>query len=206
MRGKAAHEIVGNDRRLRTPLIRKTLGTEDWAALTWTDALDLIAERMRAVGRERVGFWQGHGNFANDYGFGLKRAQMERFANLYGCQHWNPAKICWGLGGFGLGLTGAIETSTKEDLGANSELVILWGANTVSQANTLRHVEIAKRRGARIVVTDVRKTEASALADEVIGKPCRKRSFRITFSSPMSITPLTPSLFAWVRVTWVKSQ
>ncbi|MGA0542786.1 hypothetical protein, partial [Neotabrizicola sp. VNH66] len=26
------------------------------------------------------------------------------------------------------------------------------------------------------------------------------------FSSPMSITPLTPSLFAWGRVTWVKSQ
>src|SRR5690606_4521207 len=39
-----------------------------------------------------------------------------------------------------------------------------------------------------------------------IGKPCRKRSLRITFSSPMSITPLAPSLFAWGRVTWVKSQ
>ncbi len=168
MRGKAAHEIVGNDRRLLNPLIRKTRGTDDWSELGWTDALDLVADRMRAAGRERVGFWQGHGNFANDYGFGLKRAQMERFANLYGCQYWNPAMICWGLGGFGLGLTGAIETSTKEDLGANCDLVILWGANTVSQANTLRHIEIAKRRGARIVVIDVRRTEASALADDVI--------------------------------------
>lgn len=26
------------------------------------------------------------------------------------------------------------------------------------------------------------------------------------FKSPMSITPLIPSLFAWGRVTWVKSQ
>ena len=76
--------------------------------------------------------------------------------------------ICWGLGGFGVGLTGAIETSTKEDLGENADLVILWGVNTVSQAATLRHVEIAKRRGARIVVVDVRRTEASALADEVV--------------------------------------
>jgi len=138
MRGKAAHEIVGNDRRLLKPLIRKTRGTDDWSEMSWTNALDLIADRMRAVGRERVGFWQSHGNWANDYAFGLKRAQMDRFANLYGCQFWNPAMICWGLGGFGVGLTGAIETSTKEDLGANSELVILWGANTVSQANTLR--------------------------------------------------------------------
>lgn len=168
MRGKAAHEIVGNERRLLTPLIRTARGSEDWSEARWDDTLDLIAGRMQDVGREAVGFWQGHGNWGNDYAFGLKRSQMDRFANLYGCQFWNPAMICWGLGAFGVGITGAIETSTKEDLGENSELVILWGANTVSQANTLRHVEIAKRRGARIVVVDVRKTEAAALADDVI--------------------------------------
>ena len=75
--------------------------------------------------------------------------------------------ICWGMGGFGLGLTGALETSTKEDMGAHSELILLWGANTVSQANTIKHVEAAKRRGARIIVVDVRRTELSALAHEV---------------------------------------
>ena len=168
MRGKAAHEIVGNDQRLMRPIARTTRGQDDWQEITWDAALDRMAAKMREVGREAVGFWQGHGNMANDYAFGLKRAQMDRFANLYGCQLWNPAMICWGLGGFGLGLTGAIETSTKEDLGAHSELVLLWGANTVSQANTFRYVEMAKRRGARIVVIDVRRTEAGALADEVV--------------------------------------
>ncbi len=168
MRGKAAHEIVGNEKRLLTPLMRAERGGDNWQVVPWGDALDKIAGQMQAVGREAVGFWQGHGNWANDYAFGLKRAQMDRFATLYGCQVWNPAMICWGLGGFGVGLTGAIETSTKEDLGENADLVILWGVNTVSQAATLRHVEIAKRRGARIVVVDVRRTEASALADEVV--------------------------------------
>lgn len=168
MRGKAAHEILGNDQRLLQPLTRDQRGSADWAETTWDSALDRMATHMQSVGREAVGFWQGHGNWANDYAFGLKRAQMDRFANLYGCQYWNPAMICWGLGGFGAGITGAIETSTKEDLGANSELVILWGANTVSQAATLRHVDIAKRRGARIVVVDVRKTESAALADELV--------------------------------------
>ncbi|MBY8977766.1 molybdopterin-dependent oxidoreductase [Rhodobacteraceae bacterium NNCM2] len=168
MRGNAAHEIVGNDRRLQKPMIRENPATDPWREVEWDEALDLIAARMQAAGREAVGFWQGHGNASNDYGFGLKRGQMERFANLYGCQYWNPAMICWGLGAFGLGLTGAIETSTKEDMSAHSELVILWGANTVSQANTVKHVEAAKRRGARIVVIDVRRTELSALAHEVI--------------------------------------
>ncbi len=193
MRCKAAHEIVGNARRLLTPQIRRGRNpqdqntsdrdtpdsstadrdtpewdTTDWDPTDWNSALDQIAAKMQEVGPKAVGFWQGHGNFANDYAFGLKRGQMDRFANLYGCQSWNPAMICWGLGGFGLGLSGALETSTKEDLGTHSRMVILWGANTVSQANTIRHVEQAKRRGARVVVIDVRRTEASALADEVI--------------------------------------
>lgn len=168
MRGKAAFEIVGNRNRLLSPLTRTRRGDKNWSETTWDDALDMMATRMQAVGRERVGFWQGHGNWANDYAFGLKRSQMDRFANLYGCQFWNPAMICWGLGGFGVGITGALETSTKEDLSANSDMVILWGANTVSQAATLKHVEMAKRRGARIVVIDVRRTEASALADDVM--------------------------------------
>jgi anaerobic selenocysteine-containing dehydrogenase len=168
MRGSAAHEIVGNPARLLRPLIRRRRGADDWREAGWDEALDLIAHRMHAAGREAVGFWQGHGNAVNDYGVGVKRGQMERFANLYGCQHWNPAMICWGLGGFGLGLTGALETSTKEDMGAHSELIVLWGANTVSQANTIKHVDAAKRRGARIIVIDVRRTEASALADEVL--------------------------------------
>ncbi|MFT7594391.1 MAG: anaerobic selenocysteine-containing dehydrogenase [Paracoccaceae bacterium] len=168
MRGNAAHQIVGNPARLLTPLIRTGPGPESWREAGWDEALDLIADKMRDVGPKAVGFWQGHGNAVNDYGVGVKRGQMERFANLYGCQHWNPAMICWGLGGFGLGLTGALETSTKEDMSAQSEMVVLWGANTVSQANTIKHVETAKRRGARIVVIDVRRAEVSALADEVL--------------------------------------
>lgn len=168
MRGKAAHELIGNPSRLLTPQTREIRGRDGWTDISWDAAMDRIAHKMQEVGRGKVGFWQAHGNWGNDYAFGLKRAQFDRFCNLYGCQNWNPAMICWGLGGFGFGITGAIETSTKEDLGAHSNLVILWGANTVSQANTLRHVDIAKRRGARIVVIDVRRTEASALADDVI--------------------------------------
>lgn len=166
LRGNAAHEIVDNPARLLNPMIRENAARDEWKESTWEECLDFIAYKMKAVGRESVGFWQGHGNAANDYGFGLKRGQMERFANIYGCQYWNPAMICWGLGGLGFGLTGVLETSTKEDMSAHSDLIILWGANAVSQANTMKHVDKAKRRGAKLVVVDIRKTEAAALADE----------------------------------------
>ena len=74
--------------------------------------------------------------------------------------------ICWGLGAFGLGLTGILETNTKEDMGANSAMILLWGANLASQPNTARHLVAAKRRGAHVVTIDVRRTEAAAQSHE----------------------------------------
>ena len=77
-----------------------------------------------------------------------------------------PLHDLLGLGGFGLGLTGNLEANTKEDMGKHSDLIILWGANIASQPNTGRHITAAKRRGARVVVIDVRVTEACRLADQ----------------------------------------
>jgi anaerobic selenocysteine-containing dehydrogenase len=76
--------------------------------------------------------------------------------------------ICWGLGAFGLGLTGVLEANTKEDMGAHAALVVLWGANLASQPNTGRHLTAARRRGAHVVTIDVRRTEAAAQSDETI--------------------------------------
>ena len=56
MRGKAAHEIVGNTGRLLTPLIRHQRNGADWTPTSWDDALDTIAARMQAVGPKAVGF------------------------------------------------------------------------------------------------------------------------------------------------------
>lgn len=103
---------------------------------------------MEAIGHERVGVWSGHGAVANDFGTFANASLLMRRANMAGCQWWDPSMICWGLGGFGIGLTGALEVNTKEDLSANADLALLWGANLASQPNTARHVARAKRRGA----------------------------------------------------------
>ncbi|MGZ6212053.1 MAG: molybdopterin-dependent oxidoreductase, partial [Candidatus Binataceae bacterium] len=100
IRGQASHEIIGNPRRLLTPLIRERRGAPMRRA-SWDEALDLIATRMRAAGREAVGTWVGHGLFTSNYGTRVGSHLVRRFANLYGCQWWNPTMICWGLGAFG---------------------------------------------------------------------------------------------------------
>jgi len=167
IRGHAAREIIDNPQRLLHPM-RRAARSGAWQRTTWDDALDLIAERARAVGPAAVGTWSGHGFFATDYGTRLSSELLRRFANLYGCQWWSPSMICWGLGGFGLGLTGVLQVNTKEDMGEHAALVVLWGANLASQPNTGRHLAAAKRRGAYLVTIDVRRTEASAQSDETL--------------------------------------
>ena len=165
VRGQAAREIIGNDKRLTVPLIRAAR-SDDFREASWDEALDLIAARLEAAGPKATGLWAGHGMAANGYGVSAGGQLIARFAHLWGSQFWTGQMICWGMGAFGLGLTGALEVNTKEDMSANSALVILWGANLASQPNTARHVAAAKKRGARIVAIDVRQSEACAQADE----------------------------------------
>jgi len=167
IRGQASHEILGNPNRLLYPMMRASRADE-WRRATWDEALDTIADRMRAVGREAVAMWTGHGLSANNYGTRLHSYLVRRFSNLHGSQSWNATMICWGLGGFGLGVTGVLDANTKEDLGAHAQLVMLWGANIASQPNTGRHLAAARRRGAHVVTIDVRETEAARQSDEVI--------------------------------------
>src|SRR3954466_8437188 len=148
--------------------MRRTARGGAWQRTSWQGALALIAEAARAAGPSAVGPWSGHGFFATDYGTRFNSELLRRFANLYGCQWWNPTMICWGLGAFGLGLTGLLRVSTKEDMGANAALVVLWGANLASQPNTGRHLSAAKRRGARSVTIDVRRTEAAGQSEETL--------------------------------------
>jgi anaerobic selenocysteine-containing dehydrogenase len=168
VRGQASREIIGNPKRLLHPLVRDRRSDDAWRRASWDEALDRIVDRMQKAGREAVGLWSGHGLFANNYGTRVGSALLRRFANLHGCQWWSPAMICWGLGGFGIGLTGPLEANTKEDMGAHARLIVLWGANLASQPNTGRHLAAARRRGAHVVTVDVRETEAAAQSDEVI--------------------------------------
>ena len=167
IRGQASREILDNPRRLLNPL-RRRARSGAWERMTWDDALDVVAERMRQAGAPAVGTWSGHGVFSNNYGTRMHSHLLRRFANIYGCQWWSPAIICWALGAYGLGLTGLMETNTKEDMGAHASLVILWGANLASQPNTARHLTAARRRGAKVITLDVRETEASAQSDETL--------------------------------------
>lgn len=167
IRGQASREIVDNPGRLLHPLLRDRR-SDPFRQATWDEALDRIASEIAARPPQATAIWPGHGTFTTNYGTRVSAQLFARFANLHGSQFFNPTMICWGLGAFGLALTGMLETHTKEDMGEHSRLILLWGANFASQPNTARFVNAARERGARVVAIDVRQTEATAKADEVL--------------------------------------
>jgi anaerobic selenocysteine-containing dehydrogenase len=163
IRGRAAVEIPDNGLRLTQPLVRDgRRGADRWRPVSWPEALDRIGAAIGAAKRERVGFWFGHGAHVT----GINRPLIMRFGHLGGMQVWNPAIVCWAMGAYGLGITGVIEANTKEDMAEHSRLIILWGANLASQPTTAPHLIEARKRGARVIAIDVRRTEASRHADE----------------------------------------
>lgn len=166
VRGLASREIMDNPARLIQPMMRDQRGSDDWYEVSWDTAMERIVGNMKEVGRESVAMWPGHGVISNDYGVFANIYLALRFANMYGCQWWDSCMICWGLGGFGIGLTGAMEINTKEDMSANADLIVQWGSNHASQPNTARHIAAAKKRGAKVVAIDVRTSDACRSAHE----------------------------------------
>ena len=167
IRGQASREIIGNPNRLLHPLLRDSRSVL-FRRATWDEAYQRIVTAMQSAPPAATAFWPGHGIITTSYGTRIGPQLLARFANFHGSQFWNPTMICWGLGAFGLALTGVLETNTKEDMGEHSQLVILWAANLASQPNTARHLLAAKKRGAHLVTIDVRQTEAAAKSDEVL--------------------------------------
>lgn len=165
IRGQASREVIDNPARLLHPLVRDRRG-DAFRRATWDEAYARIVAHMDDP--STVGFWPGHGIFTTSYGTRISAQLIARFADFHGSHYWNPTMVCWGLGAFGLGLTGLLETNTKEDMGEHSQLILLWAANLSSQPNTARHLLAARRRGAQVVTIDVRSTEAAAKSDDVL--------------------------------------
>jgi anaerobic selenocysteine-containing dehydrogenase len=179
IRGRSAGEILDNPERILSPRMRvprseflvpreegstrnMERGTWNWEDVSWDTALDRIAGAIASAGAAATAVWAGHGVFLN----GLGGQFSARFAHMAGAQWWNPSIVCWGLGGFGFGLTGVTEVNTMDDLAEHAELILLWGANIASQPTTAPRIVAARKRGARVIAIDIRRTEAFEQADE----------------------------------------
>ncbi|WP_158922201.1 molybdopterin oxidoreductase family protein [Acidisphaera sp. S103] len=159
-------ERVHHPARLTHPLLRTgPKGMGQFRPISWTEALDRIAERFMAdtdrYGSEAV--WPFF--FAGTMGL-VQRDGINRLRNVMRYSR-QKMTICTSLpeSGWQAGVGQSRGVDPREMV--KSDLIVVWGGNPVStQVNVMTHIARArKERGTKLVVIDPYKTPTAAVAD-----------------------------------------
>ena len=162
-------ERVHHPDRLTRPLRRiGAKGEGKFAPIGWDEALDEIADQFQRAsarfGSEAV--WPYY--YAGTMGL-VQRDGINRLRHVmrYSRQH---KTICSSLSeaGWKAGIGAKLSPSPVEI--AQSDLIVVWGANLVhTQVNLMHHISRArKERGARLIVIDPYRNATAAVADQHI--------------------------------------
>jgi anaerobic selenocysteine-containing dehydrogenase len=159
-------ERIHHPDRLTQPLLRTgPKGAGQFRPISWTEALDRIAERFitnsKKHGPEAI--WPFY--YAGTMGL-VQRDGINRLRNVMRYSR-QKMTICTSLPevGWQAGVGASRGVDPREM--AKSGLIVIWGGNPVStQVNVMTHVARARKdHGARLVVIDPYKTATAAVAD-----------------------------------------
>ena len=173
-KGQAALDIMDSPRRLHQPLRRVgPRGSGAWHPISWDEALDIIAGRMRRsieAGRpEANAIYHSHGNIVNKINWSLL---TPRFANLCSLTLWSGDTVCWYDVGVGLRLTGYFGRDSIITAGESANAVLIWAHDSAtSMTNSVPRLLKVRDRGGKLVVIDSRVTQTAMLADLHL-QPC----------------------------------
>jgi thiosulfate reductase/polysulfide reductase chain A len=161
-RGQLILEHLYNPARLNFPLKRAgRRGEGKWQQITWDQAMDEIAQKLANL-RDRFGaetLALSRGTYRT-YGWAMKR-----FLNLFGTPNMLGANtIC-------MCPSHTVEWSTygsfaRQDI-VNANCIVIWGFQP-SESRIIpdwRDLVAAKKRGAKIIVVDPRRTKEAEMAD-----------------------------------------
>jgi len=160
-------EFVHGARRLRTPLRRVgAKGEGRFAAVSWDEALSVVHDRF-------TGIVAAHGpqaivplNYAGPHGMLAGGSMDLRFFHKLGASLLDRKPLCGGVRTEAwVGTFGPVPGMPPEQA-AHAKLIIAWGNNvTWSNLHLMPIINQARRRGAKLVVVDPRRTKIAAQAD-----------------------------------------
>jgi anaerobic selenocysteine-containing dehydrogenase len=156
--------------RLTHPLRRiGAKGEGRFERITWDEALDEIAERLGSIARSADGP-QAILPYSYSGTLGLIQgdAMDHRFFHLLGASLLDRT-ICSAAGGVGLKMTLGASIGADPEGMPESDLVLLWGTNTLtSNPHLWPFVRAARECGARIIAIDPLRTRTADQCDEWI--------------------------------------
>src|SRR4051812_22951561 len=140
-------------------------GSRQFAEISWSDALDIVAEQFiakaRQHGTETVWPYYYAGTMGIVQRDGINRLRHEmKYSRYFSTICVTLSDTGWIVG------TGAKRGADMREIAEHSELVVIWGGNPVNtQVNVMAHAARAKKRGAKLVVVDPYRTGTAEQAD-----------------------------------------
>ena len=137
--------------RLARPMLRRS-GERGFRALSWDEALDLAAERIRAAGPDRAGFYLTSRGMPNESYYAAQKA-----ARAIGTNSIDTAsRVCHSPSTYGLNeaLGVAASTCSYTDW-IGTDLVVFIGSNVANnQPVTTKYLHESKKAGTRVAVVN----------------------------------------------------
>lgn len=137
--------------RLAHPMLRRK-GERGFSRVSWDDALDVIAERIRATTPDRVGLYMTARGITNEVYYAAQKAA--RFIGTNNVD--NAARVCHAPSTSALkeSIGVAATTCSYRDV-IESDLIVLFGSDVANaQPVFMKYLFLAKQRGARIAVVN----------------------------------------------------
>jgi len=137
--------------RLPYPLLRRR-GDAGFHRVSWDDALDLAATRIRASAPERVGFYLTARGLTNETYYAAQK--VARYLGTNNID--NAARVCHApsTGALRQAIGVAATTCSYRDV-IESDLVVLFGADVANaQPVFMKYLFLARKRGTKVVVVN----------------------------------------------------
>lgn len=164
-------ERTYSDQRLTRPLRRVgPKGAGRFAPVTWDDALGEIADRLNAIARSDAGPQAILPySYAGTMGLVQGSSMDRRFFHALGASRLDRT-ICSMAGTVGMRMTVGANIGADAEGIPESDLVLLWGTNTLtSNPHLWPFVLEARRRGAPVIAIDPLRTRTAQQCDEWLG-------------------------------------
>lgn len=160
---RGAPGLTYNPNRLLHPLRRAgPRGTGRWQRITWDEALDEMADRLADVRRR----WGANAIVGATSGANFSRSAITALMlRSIGSPNWMINQdLCGGCRAVSARVTG-LNIQRGEDI-ANTRCALIVGRNpTVADPVEWAALKAAKKRGARFIVIDPKRTQAAQMAD-----------------------------------------
>ena len=135
--------------RLPYPMIRRA-GEPGFTRLGWDEALELIAERIRATEHDRLGFYLTSRGMTNENYYAVQKSVRAMGTNSID----NAARVCHSPSTFGLKQSlGVPATTCSYTDWIGSDLVVFIGSNVANnQPVAMKYLFHAKKEGTKVAV------------------------------------------------------